>query len=79
MRLRRLNSTPSDTRPATSRRTTEKARRSTATATSTIASVVSESPPFSMSSTVRPTRNGISTPVPMAAAASANDATTPRR
>ena len=32
MRLRRSTSTPSDTRPATSRRTTEKARRSRATA-----------------------------------------------
>ena len=79
MRLRRLNSTPSDTRPATRRRTTENASLSTATATIASASVLSESPPFSMSSTVRPTRNGISTPVPIAAAASANDAATPRR
>src|SRR4051794_38806769 len=35
--------------------------------------------PLRISSTVRPTRNGISTPVPMATAASANETITPRR
>ena len=79
MRLRRSNSTPSDTRPATSLRTTENTSRSSPAATSAMASVVSESPPSSMSSTVRPIRKGISTPMPIAAAARTNEITTPRR
>ena len=79
MRLRRSYSTPSDTRPATMRRLTLNASRSTPAAATVAASGQRLSPPLPISSTVRPTRYGMSTPTPMAAAASANDTITPLR
>ena len=79
MRLRRSYSTPSETRPATSRRETLNASRSTPAAATAIASGQRSVPPPRISSTVRPTRNGIRTPVPIAAAASTNEAATAPR
>ncbi len=56
MRLRRSYSTPSETRPATSRRDTLKASRKIPAAATPAASGHRFTPPLSISSTVRPTR-----------------------
>jgi hypothetical protein len=76
--LRRSNSTPSETRPATSRRATLKTSRSTPAAAIAAANGHSRFP-VSIASTVSPTRKGSRTPKPVAAAASAKDAATPLR
>src|SRR5215210_3999791 len=78
MRLRRSSSTPSETLPATSRRATLNASRSTPSPTTARASGQRSSPPPRISSTVRPTMKGIATPVPIAAPARAKDTTTAR-
>src|SRR4051795_2233689 len=79
IRLRRSYSTPSETRPAISRRRTLNASRTRAAPRIAIASGQRFVSPLRISSTVRPTRNGISTPVPIATAASTNETITPRR
>ena len=80
MRLRRSNSTPSDTRPATSRRGTLDARRKMPGRRHGAGERPEVgAPPSPMSSTVRPTRYGMSTPALIASAASTSDAITPRR
>ena len=79
MRLRRSYSTPSETRPAISRRTTLNVRRISPAPRIASASGQRSWLPWRISSTVRPTRNGISVPTPIATAASRNDAITPRR
>ena len=79
MRLRRSYSTPSETRPATSRRDTLKASLKTPAPATASASGQRLAPPLSISLTVCPTRYGMSTPVPIANAASTNEKITPRR
>ena len=79
IRLRRSYSTPSETVPATIRRATLNTSRSTPATATAIASGQRLAPPLPMSSTVRPTRYGISTLTPIAAPASRNERITPRR
>ncbi len=79
MRLRRSYSTPSDTRPATSRRNALSTKRSAAAARMAPTSGQRFAWPSRMSSTVRPTRYGIATVMPIARPASTNDQMTPER
>src|SRR3954462_15149185 len=79
MRLRRSYSTPSETRPEINRRATLNTSLISPAPRIANASGQRFVSPLRISSTVRPTRNGISTPVPIATAASENETITPRR
>ena len=79
IRFRRSYSTPSETLPATSRRATLKASRNTPAAISTDTSGHRSVLPWRIRSIVSPTMNGMSTPAPIATAASRNETLTPRR
>ena len=78
MRLRRSYSTPSETWPATRRRDTLNVRRSSAGGRDGDGQGPQVAPPLSISSTVRPTSRGMSTPAPIAAAARTKETPTPR-
>ena len=80
MRLRRSSSTPSDTRPATSRRATVSPRRRTPAARIASPSVVRPAlSPSWIWSMARPVSHGMATVMTIATAASSPDQTTPLR
>ena len=80
MRLRRSSSTPSETRPDTSRRATESTTRTSAASTTSPAYSFRSSWSSRVTASIpRPVSQGIATVAPIASAASTSDHTVPVR